>query len=246
MDNPKLWVYWNSDTTIGYPAIIEVCLESIFKRNPDAILLDDEKVVEMGGEHILEVTEGRHVTKRADLLRLWLLKEFGGAWLDADHLCFRAHTLLKPLKDPEVDFVTRWSMAKYTNNAIASRPHGVVATEAYETAFSLLATANSSNRLGYLIIGPTLITKMGLLYQDKIHVLPGRHYAPVQKNKAIKLLISRSNEQHCKPPHWNRAAVAQHLAHNVVRRVIDWDRDRLLSGNEFLCFLARRALGVVE
>ena len=121
-----IWTYWQPGE-IGTPPIVHLMLDSITRHNPSAVVLNDELVRQLGGQEVLDVTTMRGfppqeaMMRRSDLLRFWLLREFGGAWLDADYICFRPATLLEPLADAGVEFVARLNQDKLSSNGIASR-----------------------------------------------------------------------------------------------------------------------------
>ena len=238
MMNDTLWTYWEEEN-VGTPPLVNLCLESIKKHNPTTIVLDKQKLRDLGGGEPLDRTEGRQSHFRSDLVRFWLLKEFGGAWLDADYLCLNPVTLFKPLEDPEVDFVTRMNgvLHKIASNAIASRDSGVVVTKAYKFASRKL---RKKSNLGAMEIGPALLRTLYGKNSSRTVVLPAKDYAPVERGRLKRWGIRRIDEEHESVSEWYADAVGYHVTFGVIKQYLDWDYDRLFSSDHFMGFLLRK------
>lgn len=76
------WTYWTGPK----PKLVEACLKTSVRHNNTRVL-DQADVKAMGYDGPLDLPPWA----QADLIRLWLLSEYGGAWIDADVIC------LKPL-----------------------------------------------------------------------------------------------------------------------------------------------------
>lgn len=90
MINKQIWIYWNSGWN-NAPEISKICLSSWYKFNPDfkIIELDDtnirsyfniDKDFNFANKHI-------DVVAKSDIIRLGLLKNNGGIWVDSTCLC---------------------------------------------------------------------------------------------------------------------------------------------------------------
>jgi len=86
---PKtIWIYWAQGEAEA-PHVVQRCLESWYTRNPgwELRVLDEESANAL--IDLSDVPEGLPRRFKADVLRLRLLKEFGGVWTDATTFCHR-------------------------------------------------------------------------------------------------------------------------------------------------------------
>ena len=234
-----VWTYWQPGP-IGTPPIVELMLESIARHNPTAQVLDDAAVIELGGQEVLDLTRRQKLVNRSDLLRFWLLKNFGGAWLDADYVCTKpVAPLLDPLDDG-VDFVARLNHinGRVASNAIASRPGGDYITAAWEEGRRRLA---GGKKMGWLQTGPKLLTSLrsGRLQP---HLIPTTTFPQPGQ---VKFRATGTDAQHEKQLRRKVPdAVAFHTSYRVIRARKAWSRDQLLESDELLGYLFREALGL--
>lgn len=89
---PKIiWMYWDQ----GYdqaPAVVKACINSWMIRNPEwrVELLDCRSAHRyLAGDTSWFELENLCLAHRSDLLRLYLLKEYGGVWTDVTTVCMR-------------------------------------------------------------------------------------------------------------------------------------------------------------
>jgi hypothetical protein len=78
-----IWIFWDDVTTI--PAIIKTNIESITQLFPDwnIILLNRYNIYHYIPNSIVQLADGFIIQHQTDLYRLYLLKYYGGLWLDA-------------------------------------------------------------------------------------------------------------------------------------------------------------------
>ena len=91
-----LWTYWEGDR----PPIISLCLETLQRFHPDELrVVSPHDLAELRGEKIPHETEGLPACIRSDLVRLAVLFEFGGLWIDADFICLSRIDLLDQVEE---------------------------------------------------------------------------------------------------------------------------------------------------
>ncbi|MBO5478792.1 MAG: capsular polysaccharide synthesis protein [Clostridia bacterium] len=132
----KVWICWFQGIE-NAPDIVKKCYESILKNlNDREIVLITEKNMQeyvQFPEYIIEkwkkgIITNTHMT---DLLRLELLIQYGGLWLDATVLCTSNNIpdyilnsdlfffqCLKPGRDGHSQYISSWLISAKTNNKI--------------------------------------------------------------------------------------------------------------------------------
>jgi len=120
----KIWMFWSGKRK---PPVVKACIESVRRHHSNVVLLD-----KMPAEFPFRKTSrGLPWSTQADMLRWWLLYEYGGMWLDCDVLCYRTLPLLYDLLDH--DFVLWKRGDGYKANIVASVAKGVVISDVWET-----------------------------------------------------------------------------------------------------------------
>lgn len=244
-----LWTYWQPGE-IGTPPIVYLMLESITRHNPNVVILNDDLVRQLGGQEVLDNTARRKpgtaesLMRRSDLLRFWLLREFGGAWLDADYICFRPANLLEPLSDPDAEFVARLNGKRLASNAIASRKGGKLVQEAYGLAKELI---RRGGRLRWNGTGPEVIRSLAMRpdISPTVRTLPHNQYDLPGKEKKKRIWTTRrTDHEHELSGDLYSEAIGYHLTLSVLKKVTTFSRSNLLNSRTFFGFLLRKALSV--
>ena len=127
---PKLiWTYWaqGADST---PYIVAKCFESWRNQNPDwkFHVLDETNVAEFAD--MSDIPPSLPFRYRANILRLRLLKQYGGVWVDSTTFCHRPLDEWLPLlcstgffvfSNPSEDrFVENWYIASTKDAGLSS------------------------------------------------------------------------------------------------------------------------------
>ena len=104
---PKLiWMFWNTPIDQA-PEVVKLSIRSWIELNPDyeVRVLTDANLNEHLGFDFYQIfklsTVRLHMATKADLLRMYLLKHYGGIWADATTFC------LKPLSEGWLTEVTQ-------------------------------------------------------------------------------------------------------------------------------------------
>ena len=230
------------------PIIIQLCLETIKKYNPNTVIADSKMVVKLGGKRILKATRQspkvphhKFAQIRGDLVRYWLLKTYGGVWLDADYICFRPINLLNCLEEPGVDLVTRLNehRRKADSNVIASFSEGQVITSIFNTSIKLCRKK---------VLGSAQVRSFSHIcssrkFKNMVKVLPAKEYSlpRMRLGRPKPMRVRRSDIEHECCGDWTYP-VGIHLGNVCVKKYSGWSRERLMSGRLFLSFLFRKAL----
>ncbi|MDT0500972.1 capsular polysaccharide synthesis protein [Halomonas sp. PAR7] len=108
-DTKIIWIYWDSDLA-NAPEVVRLSYVSWEKLNPDykVVFLNDENIENKLGfdfNSIFHLCNIR-LTKanKADLLRVYLLTQFGGVWADATTFCLKPLSSWLPHIKHQADF----------------------------------------------------------------------------------------------------------------------------------------------
>lgn len=131
----KIWICWFQGME-NAPELVKKCYQSVIEHNPDkeVVVLTTENLSEYVTfpEYIMKKWKSGIITHThmTDLLRLELLINYGGLWLDATVLCtgqapsyfFNTDLFffqcLKPGRDGHASYISSWLMEAKTNNKI--------------------------------------------------------------------------------------------------------------------------------
>lgn len=149
--NTNLWLYWENIGNKKKPTYIDLCHETI-KRNAKipTIFLSPENI-----HHYLPTLRNDlhklSIPQKADYIRICILKEYGGMWLDSDIIVYKS---LKPLinKLEKYDYIGfgchhdyckdtlngKHPSPKPANWAMISRKNGILISKCLEQANLLL------------------------------------------------------------------------------------------------------------
>ena len=131
----KIWICWFQGME-NAPKLVQQCYRSVIRNNQDkeVILLTEDNISNYVSfpRYIIEKWKCGKITHThmTDLLRLELLVNYGGLWLDATVLCtgqapsyfFESDLFffqsLKPGRDGHATYISSWLMEAKTNNKI--------------------------------------------------------------------------------------------------------------------------------
>lgn len=116
-----IWMYWNSALEAS-PEVVNLSYKSweIFNPEYEVILLNDHLLEEKLGFDFNAVFELCNIrltlANKADLLRLYLLSQYGGVWVDATSFC------IKPLDEWLPDVARKSGFFAFRQDRVKSRP----------------------------------------------------------------------------------------------------------------------------
>lgn len=131
----KIWICWFQGME-NAPELVKKCYQSVIEKNPnkEVIVITSENMCDYAQfpDYIMEKWEKGIITHThmTDLLRLELLINHGGLWLDATVLCtgqassyfFDSDLFffqsLKPGRDGDCQYISSWLLEAKTNNKI--------------------------------------------------------------------------------------------------------------------------------
>jgi len=232
-----LWSLWEGPK----PAYIELCQETLRKTNPSVRILSMSEFCKLqntdGGVDVSHLA----IANQSDWVRLYLLRHFGGLWIDADCIVFR------PL-DRFIDALRCcWSMTYYEvskhigGGFMGAPPNSPHIVAMYDRA---RAVVKSKKKIGWReILGDNMEAVLAEQGWQGFLKLDWRHFIPVRPHRPTgELFIRGTDEQHER--RFSEIAYTYMLSHNSFQtHVTHMTRDELLGGDLFLSYLFRRALG---
>lgn len=117
----KIWLYWNSPLASA-PDVVKRSVQSWTRLNPDydVIFLCDDNIEEILGINFNAVfrlaTVNLGLALKADILRLYLLKNYGGIWADTTTFCLQPLDKWLPSTNKQSSFFT------FRHNSNSTRP----------------------------------------------------------------------------------------------------------------------------
>lgn len=225
----SVWTYWQGEMN---HAVAE-CRDSIRRFHPDAKHLGPQDIP---GD-ILRATEGLHIAKRADLLRLWLLKTYGGMWIDSDVLLMQAipyeHLLDQYVDKQVIGFHN--GTHKLPNTVLIGRQGAAFFDNAYRRA---MQRATTGSHQGWTALGASLLTRMMRESpKDVLRLSRHRIYALHHGGTAHFLEPVRQARKYTHPKAWG-----YHLTGGVAKELsAGGDRRAMLSRDTLFAHLAKQS-----
>jgi hypothetical protein len=189
-----VWTYWEGPC----PAWIQACLASLRAAAPAALQVLDREAFERMRAQDPEGDRDIHLDRlriahRADYIRLYLLRRFGGLWVDADCLAMQP---LQSVLDLLVEHETvghRERSGLVSNGFLAAQPGSRIIEASYARVCALL---RSHRALGWTSLGSEPLGAAVDALPSAWHELPCRRVQPVCWSEPETFLTERSAAAH--------------------------------------------------
>jgi hypothetical protein len=233
-----VWTYWEGPC----PAWIRACRKTIMAHAPGVRLLRPETFDRLRDRDRHIDLSRLVVQHRADYVRAFLLKRYGGLWIDLDCLVMQS---LQPVLDllEQHDFVGhRERVGLVTNAFIAARPGSRIAAQLYDRVCQKLRFRRPFPWNG---IGADPLTDIVTADPTGWYELPCERVQPVCWSRPDEFLVEREDEAH-------RAVLDPqalcYMISNVTLRnyVAKHPQADLMRERSFFSFLLRHSLGSGE
>lgn len=224
--------------------IAKVCLESLKRHNPDAIVFDRKSVKEIhGGEQLLEKFGHLSILHFSDIFRVWFLLHFGGTWIDAD--CLHLRRMESPATTNKLHLLYQdYHRKEITQFYLhVNEPGNAFLSKLLERQTALVAD-KGPHGLKYLDLGEWSINHIrSEIGSDQIQFLPHweHHY-----------IAWYNSDWFHRRKHWgefqfdrglyNPNAFCYHLTNRVLSEFGYMTEQQLKQDNSFLGFLVKRAI----
>ena len=242
-DDGTLWLYWEGPC----PPYVRLCLRSILRHHPDAVLLDRsgfERLRTTDRDVALDRLSPNHVS---DYVRAWLLAHRGGFYVDLDCILLRPIAPLFPLAAVHGFVGYREAQGYMSCNFMGARAGSAVAADHYLRVSGRLREGGT---LRWLDLASTPMDQAIAAAGEDALILPTRSIMPVAWNESARLLARADDSAHA--AHLPEASWCAMLSHHAIaadpatRHLARQTEHALLADRSFLAFLLRRGLGLPD
>ena len=127
-EKPIIWLYWENKPNETMPSYLKLCLDTIYKHcsiDFNIIILDEKTVFDYLPNLRTDLNK-LLIAQKTDYIRIKLLYEYGGLWLDIDTIVMSS---LKPIitKLKTYDFVGFGCSGKFCTNGYSKPSNGALA-----------------------------------------------------------------------------------------------------------------------
>ncbi len=236
---PSIWMYWEGPM----PAYIELCYQTVLAHNKHVRLLNramfDELFIVDRDINIDQLA----LNHKSDFVRAYLLKHYGGLYLDADCIVMCNLEPLLTLTE-QADYVGYCErQGTISAGLMVSVAHGEVITEHYR---SVCERIRQGGPFEWLDLGAWPLARALAKYPQRHHLVPTEMIMPIYWGRSEEFCIRRSDTEH--ESFLQRDALCYMLANNTIkgneqtRILTTLSKEELLRADYFLSFLFRRAL----
>lgn len=237
------WTYWRDLRTL--PQAHRLCLETIQKHHPNLRVVTDVSFQKMWKPDTPIDLSSLKPQHRADYIRVYLLREFGGLWLDTDVIVLRPLQIFTSLlaQHEFVGYGFFHGEDRVTNAIMASLPRGEFINALFDF---ITARVRQGPIKQYTEIGPSAVQAIRRRISDpkKRRFLHHWRFQSVPYNKTDQFHRFRDDREH--ETHLNSNAFSYHLTSAALWPIAHESREALLASRRFIGFLWRRGLGLSE
>jgi len=241
--SPKIWLYWEG----LMPAYIKLCIKTIHAHNNNVRLLD-RRSFDLLWRHDRDIPiDSLAMNHKSDFIRAYLLKYYGGLYIDADCIVMKGLSPILQLAENHGFVGYREPQAYMSCNLMASVPGGTVINTHYQMVCDKLRSRKKLEWLDLASIPMNIAIEQNA---GKYHLLPTETIMPVGWHESEKFAIRRTEEEHEKL--FNLNSYCFMLSNNTFRSreatkiIVDMDEEGLLKSDMFISYLWRRALGSIS
>lgn len=243
----RIWLYWEGPL----PAYLALCVESVRVANPDAEVallgradLDALLAGERVDESIRRAVEGLTPVKRSDFFRAYLLRKFGGLYLDVDCVVLRSLEPAFAAAERSGFAIVHQDDGEPQTNFMVSPASGPAISALFD---GICARLRDPRPLAWLDLATVPLVAAIDRHREQVTSLETTLVAPIHWSEPERFFVRGDDESHARQlvPH----ALAYMLSNDMIssrgdtRHLRARTRDEVLEDDLFLSFLFRRSLG---
>lgn len=238
-----IWLYWEGPL----PDYLALCIETIRTQNPTATvtLLDWASFAELRRDDLDIDLDRLTPVKRSDFIRAYVLREFGGLYVDVDCVGLKPFEPAFQAAECSGFTVVHQDDGELQTNFMASVKAGPVVSELYD---GICQTLRSGRKLDWLDLATVPLMPAIERHRETTTLLPTNWVAPIHWSEPLRFFEEDEDTAHANKI--DEDALGYMLSNDMITTGADTKhmRDRssgeILSGRSFLSFLLRRALGL--
>lgn len=233
------WVYWEGEM----PSLISLCIQSIVLYNSKIRIIDRQQFLDLFRQDTDIDLNKLSTTERADFIRVFLLRHYGGIWIDADCICLKTLSMFSGL-------ARKYGFAGYIGadnlvscNLMAAEPAHPLVVDYYDRVCNVLRSTEPRN---WDAICQKPLNEAIRNYEYPLMHIEGRMITPIPWTESQLLYIKRPDEEHSK--YVEEAAYCYMLSHSTIKEselgnsILQMTQSEILNSNTFIAFLIRKAL----
>jgi hypothetical protein len=238
-----IWMYWEGPM----PAYITLCCKTIFAHNLHVRLLDrasfDDLFIRDRDIDIDQLA----LNHQSDFVRAYLLKHYGGLYVDVDCIVMQNLTPLLELAKQKGYVGYREPQGNISAGLMVSVANGEVITEHYQSVCNRIRRGGPFE---WLDLGSWPLERALAKYPQSHHLVPTEIIMPIHWNRCEEFCIRRSEEEH--KSFLRHDSLCYMLTNNTIKQreqtkiLTTLSEEELLKADYFISFLFRKALDHIE
>ncbi len=236
---PVIWSLWTGPK----PPYVELCQETLMRHVPGARILSMEDFRELQTEDRDVDFSHLKIAQQADWIRLYLLKHFGGIWIDADCIVMRPLDCLLDALD-------------CCNSMTYFEPQGRIGGGFIGAPLGSEHMSDMYDRATGMVRSKDLVSWRALMGDNMNHVLKSHGYQgflkldyrlfyPVKPHRSRGLLLKKDTDDVFKEEFPQNLFTAM-LSHNIFPESLrEMPREQILHSPMLLGHFFRRAMGML-
>jgi hypothetical protein len=239
MTDHPIWLFWEGPR----PAYIDLCLQTIVRRYPDARLLDRAGFDALWVHDRDLPLDSLALNHQSDFIRAYLLAHHGGLYVDADCVALRDLSPLTEMARQHGFVGYREPQGYMSCNLMGARAGGAVIADHYRRVVTRL---RQRTPLQWLDLASTPMNAAIAARGREALILPTQAVMPLPWNESEALAVRRDDSRHAAL--MVEDAWCYMLSNNTIRsdertRLLShMPAEHLLAERYFLSYLLRRGL----
>lgn len=231
------FTYWEGPM----PPIISLCLETFKRHNPDAVVLDSAEWERIWTHDRMDISH-LTVVQKSDFIRNYMLRHYGGLWVDADCITMKSYApLMKQMSDStNGDFAFAFTQRPHTPTQFLNAfMGGSMGSRFFKVLWEKTCEKVALKRpLAREALGPSLVTKMAV--STHLGVVEHLDVMPIHWREKYKFGETGCDDRH--ETRFRDSAWCYMLTYGTTA-MFDWSRKKLLESDTFMGYLFRKAMG---
>lgn len=244
----NVWTYWEDKKEKPRTTVVDLCLKSLEKNLGATVVTPEWLQGQTGGDSIWAKAQGVPIPQRSDLIRLWLIHEFGGIWVDADSIA------LGPIDPRFIQLCESKDLAGVFNKGtkgkdLLSTPFGAPAGSpaiafALDECWMDLEKIRDGTHVPYGKTSVGLLSKIWEDHRSLFNIGRVEHWRlnRIPWNVSHHYSFRGTAFRHKQRRHqWTPLSTLYHLTGKVMDQHKAWTKDQLMESDTLLSFLFQRA-----